>query len=499
MPDSFTLQTELRPVLPVIRGCKDYTQQQKLLQRVDRILRASGLEDLFVELHRQDFIQHSDQRTRAVGPKEHQRQAQESIQALRCTVLKNFLHCGYRELSQRLAECALYRWFCALREFPEVQVPGKSRLHHYAHWLSAAQMELVLSSLTKALVNEERALEIGLENELDTAGVFVDSTCLKANMHFPVDWVLLRDGVRTLVKSIVVIRRHGLRERISEPEVFIARINALTMRMSQAGRNRRTCKKARKQVLREMKRLCVVVEKHALRYRDTLQAHWQETDLSRAQTEVILVRMNNVLKQLPQARRQAHERIIAERAVPSAQKILSLYENDVHVIVRGKAGADVEFGNSLFVAETREGFILDHELLKDQSAGDAKWLRGRLGVLQKLSGGRLEEVIADRGFESAGLKRELLDAGLKCHVCPKSPAELKSRLEEESFRSNLKRRAQTEGRIAILKNVFLDGTPKAKGYDRRRVAVSWAVLAHNLWWVARVKWKESESVLSRAA
>jgi hypothetical protein len=84
-------------------------------------------------------------------------------------------------------------------------------------------------------------------------------------------------------------------------------------------------------------------------------------------------------------------------------------------------------------------------------------------------------------------------------VCPKSPAELESRLEEESFRSNLKRRAQTEGRIAILKNVFLGGTPKAKGYDRRRVTVSWAVLAHNLWWVARVKWKESESVLSRAA
>jgi len=66
----------------------------------------------------------------------------------------------------------LYRWVCALPEFPAVQVPGKSRLHDYAHWLSASQMELVLSSLNKALVNEERALQIGLENELDTAGVF---------------------------------------------------------------------------------------------------------------------------------------------------------------------------------------------------------------------------------------------------------------------------------------------------------------------------------------
>ena len=83
MPNTFTLQNELRPVLPVIRGCKDYTEQQSLLERVDRILRASGLENLFVELHLQNFLQQSDKRTRAVGLKEHQRQAQESIQALR--------------------------------------------------------------------------------------------------------------------------------------------------------------------------------------------------------------------------------------------------------------------------------------------------------------------------------------------------------------------------------------------------------------------------------
>lgn len=499
MPHYLTLQKELRPVLPVIRGCKDYTQQQTLLERVDRILRISGIEDLFVELHLQNFLQQSDKRTRTVGSKEHQRQALESIQALRCTVLKNLLHCGYRELSKRLAECALYRWFCTLTEFPEVQVPSKSRLHDYAHWLSAAQMELVLSALTASLVDEERAVQIGLENELDTAGVFVDSTCLKANMHFPVDWVLLRDGVRTLVKSIIVIRRHGLRSRIGEPEALISRVNALTMRMSQAGRNRKTCKKVRKQVLRELKRLCILVEKHARRYRDILDEHWQQTDLSRAEAEVILARMDNVIAQLPEARRQAHERIIGERAVPSEQKILSLYEQDVHVIVRGKAGADVEFGNSLFLAETREGFILDHELLKDQSEGDAKWLCGRLQELKEASGTRLVEVTADRGFESASLKRELLAAGLECHVCPKSPAELECRLEQESFRNNLRRRAQTEGRIAILKNVFLGGIPKAKGYEKRRVAVAWAVLTHNLWWVARVKWRESESALLQAA
>ncbi len=44
-----------------------------------------------------------------------------------------------------------------------------------------------------------------------------------------------------------------------------------------------------------MKKLCVVVEKHAVRYRDTLEEHWQETDLSRAEADVILARTNNVI------------------------------------------------------------------------------------------------------------------------------------------------------------------------------------------------------------
>ena len=105
-----------------------------------------------------------------------------------------------------------------------------------------------------------------------------------------------------------------------------------------------------------------MVEDHGQRYREALDAHWKETDLTRKEAEVILRRMDNVLEWLPEARRQAHERIIGERKVANGEKILSLYEREVHVIVRGKAGADVEFGNSLFVAETGSGFILDHEL-----------------------------------------------------------------------------------------------------------------------------------------
>jgi len=41
--------------------------------------------------------------------------------------------------------------------------------------------------------------------------------------------------------------------------------------------------------------------------------------------------------------------------VPNADKILSLYESEVEVLKRGKAGADVEFGNKLWLPKRAPG------------------------------------------------------------------------------------------------------------------------------------------------
>ena len=54
---------------------------------------------------------------------------------------------------------------------------------------------------------------------------------------------------------------------------------------------------------------------------------------------------------MPAAIAQAHERIIGERVVPNDDKILSLYQPHAQVYVRGKAGADVEFGLQLLISE----------------------------------------------------------------------------------------------------------------------------------------------------
>lgn len=60
---------------------------------------------------------------------------------------------------------------------------------------------------------------------------------------------------------------------------------------------------------------------------------------------------------------------------------------------------------------------------------------------------------------------------------------------EAHFVSLQRRRSQTEGRIAIFKNGFLGRPLLAKGFEHRELAVSWQVLTHNLWVLARLEHK----------
>jgi IS5 family transposase len=477
------LQEQFRRVLPRVEGCKDYREEAQLLERVDRLLVGSGLERKFVALSVRNLEERWAEAGGGVRGAARSRHVRHSERALRCMVLKVLIKGGYREVSARLAHSPLYRWFCRLEDFDVIRVPGKSTLNDYAHWLPAQEMEEVLASLTRAMSEEEQARLIGLENELDVAVAWVDTTCVEANVHFPTDWVLLRDGVRTIVRSVETIRRHGLRCRIPEPAGFLRAINGQAMAMSAAGR-RSGSKRERKRCLRAMKKICSTVEEHGRRYRESLDRRWEQTDLSRKEAEVILRRLDTVLEQLPEARRQAHERIIGERVIANDQKILSLYEKDIHVVVRGKAGADVEFGNSLFVAEASSGYILDQ----------------RLSILQEKSGGQLCGVGADRGFDSKSNRRKLEEIGCFNGLCPRDPAALTRRSKnDELFGAIQLRRAQTEGRIGILKNAFLDSCPRAKGFAHRQIQVAWAVLAHNLWVLARQPWIEDKEALAQAA
>jgi hypothetical protein len=285
---------------------------------------------------------------------------------------------------------------------------------------------------------------------------------------------------------------------MESPESFLQRINRLRIEMSQQGR-RAGSKKGRKRVLRKIKELVKVVRAHARRHRDRLDKEWSSTSWTRKEAEVVLRRMDGVLELLPQAQTQAHERIIGERPVPNEEKILSLYDTDVRVIVRGKAGAEVEFGNTVLMAENIQGVIVDYQMFQESAPSDSKLLFESLVRIREGTGRCVGAVVGDRGFHCAANSRALEETDTYDGLCPRNPRVLKERMKEKRFATLQRRRGQSEGRLGILKNVFLGRPMRAKGFAHRELGLGWGVLTHNLWMLARMSEEARDREKQKAA
>ena len=503
-------QPELCPALPVVIGNIDYTDYKKTLERIDQLLPDSGIEDSFIRYYLVEAEHLGREQAmrdgvdyRPPAPGSIARLERRALVALRCNIVRYLENISCRKLSRRLADSPLLQWFCGLTRLDVVRVPSKSALDRYAKIVPEWIVRNVIDELTRAAggISAEGEHPLDLETPISLDTLFLDTTCVKANIHFPVDWVLLRDASRTLLKAVQLIRRRGLKNRMADPFEFISDVNRLCIQMTHS-RRRKEGRKYRKQILRLLKKLLKRIDKHAQRHRDLLADNWQQTDLSEGQVRQILARIDRIRGQLPAAIEQAHERIIGGRQMANKDKILSLYEPDIHVLVRGKEGAEVEFGNILLLGEQEDGVIMDWELIKDRAPSDTKLVQGSLQRYARLTDGQLPGAIAtDRGFDSPSNRRlcvqhpEIFNA-----ICPKSPALLSERIQEARFVDLQRRRSQTEGRIGIFKNAFLGRPMRSKGFDYREQNITWAVLAHNLWVIARLPQSEdNQNHLKRAA
>jgi hypothetical protein len=491
--------------VPTVLGPIEYREWKSQLERIHELLGLSRVEETFQRL---SLAQRNQAEQRAAekenrpfyqwSPVEQESYQRLCSHALRCNVARTLTGESLRDFGCRLAESGLLQWFCKLdRVGMVIRIPGKSALQRYSQWLPEAEMRKVIDTLLAAASDDkiegEQALE--LASALDLEAYFLDTTCVKLHIHFPVDWVLLRDAARTLMKATILIRKRNLKVRMEEPEEFLKRMNQLCMKMTHA-RRKKDAKRARKAVLREMKKLSKIIAAHAERHRDLLQERWRETDLKEGEARQIIQRITTVLERLPHAIQQAHERIIGERQVKNAEKMLSLYEEHAAVYVRGKAGAEVEFGSQLLLGEAASGVIVDWELVGGNPRADTKMLGRSLDRMQQTSAGpAIRQVTGDRGFDSQANRALLEKDGIYNAICPKSPAELKKRMKDSEFVELQQRRSQTEARISIFKNGFLGSALLSKGHENQSREVAWSVLAHNLWVIARLPQGAAEALV----
>ncbi len=489
-PSDRTEQTVIRLPLPIVEGNRDYRQREDELRRMDELLTRSGVEASC--LAQAIAVEVSTAGTNAKPLSDRRRESiqRHARQALRCTVARILSNESHRSFSGHLAESALLQWFCGIRLDVVIRVPSKSRLQRMEREVPTQVLQElnVLMLRRSAETDATGASVLGLTEAVDLSLIWMDATCAKLDIHYPTDWILLRDATRTIMKAIATIRSHGLKNRMPAPELFVARMNAQCMAMSGASRRGRggDKKKARKATLRTMKTIVGKVRKHGQRYRDLLAKSWRETDLSEREAQRIIDRIDNILTQLPAAIKQAHERIIGERVVPNESKTLSLYQPHAQVYVRGKSGADAEFGLQMLLSESAEGLIVDCHLL-EKITNDSALLMPAIERMRQSFGEQVAgTVVTDRGFSSAANDAALEKAAIANMTLPRNPEAMRKRLQDPKVRRLQRRRAQTEARIGIFKANFLGDHLPTKDWPAQERFVAWATLAHNLWVLARL-------------
>jgi hypothetical protein len=237
-------QPELRPDIPTVYGPLDYRVFKAQLEEIDKLLLHGGIEN--------DFVREAlDTLPAGLSDKARAHHAKNASLALRSNIARKIPGLSCRDMAVRIAESELLRWFLCTNAPGMARAPSKSTLERNDKILPPERMEAFNRALIARCAAKDAPRKLGLHAPIDIDDARIDATCLKASIHFPIDWVLLRDAARTLMKAVACIRRHGLRQRMPcDPLRLLAEMNKLAMAMSACAR-KADAKKQRKKILRK--------------------------------------------------------------------------------------------------------------------------------------------------------------------------------------------------------------------------------------------------------
>ncbi len=313
-----------------------------------------------------------------------------------------------------------------------------------------------------------------------------DGTVVETPIAYPSDSKLLADGIRVISRTIQ--RAKGFLKDL-------------------VARSKKTFRDRRRSARRQARRIANAARRHsAAAQADLARGYRRLLDVSRGmlrQAEAVLAglkqqpepgaqRLSRTLEQfmprLQQALWQTKRRVFEAEAVPSAQKIVSLFEPHTQIIRRKRAGKETEFGHKVWLDEVDGGIVTRWEVLSGNASDAAQWQPSLDQHLAQF-GRAPRQASADRGVYSPQNEQYAQAQGVKRVILPKPGRKSAARARHERtswFRRGRRFHAGIEGRINVLKHCH--GLARcrdhgAAGFDKW---VGWGVIAGNLAVLGRV-------------
>jgi len=370
--------------------------------------------------------------------------------ALRALIIMKRYHLSYEELEFHLRDSASARWFCRI----EGNGPSDSALQR------------AIKRIRPETLREINALLIGsaVEDDIeDGETVAVDATAVDAKIRAPTDSGLLCDVIRVGTRLLKKARGYI--------DLSFHNHNRLARRRHLAAHHAR----------RKVKR---VPHYRRLLWAAKRVVRWLEDALDRLPlvdaTKKLIAELTKLAAVAPRVISQARRRVILGESVPSAEKVVSLHEPHVDIII--KDNRNTYFGHKLFATRGTSGLVLDMQVVRGNpsDAASAVPLIQRLDCMPS-------EVAMDGGFASKSNVSELKALGVK-NVCFAKKRGLK--IEDmcgdtRTFRRLRNFRSMIEATFSWLKRSFGLHRCNWRGFQSFRAYAWAAVITHNLVIMAR--------------
>jgi len=339
----------------------------------------------------------------------------------------------------------------------------------------------------------ERLCEVAVEEGFISGRSYrQDSTVCETNVHYPTDSSLLQDGVRLLHRTVqraeqLLPSLGRVRDRSRAVQHRVLEIARASRGRGEAAKQRRN--KSYESLLRIVRPAVTAASTVARKLGDsrlTRHLSWVEE----AVAEGLKQELDTMLPRVEQVISQTRARVIrGNNSYPD--KLLSLFEPLTAVIRKGKQHKPNEFGRVVDIVEVEHGFVSDYQVLDGNPSDGSLLIPALQRHMQRF--GRAPSIIAtDRGYWSAQNERDAHALGVKQVAIPIRGKLSAARLQLQRsrwFRQAQRWRANGEGRIATLKNVYGMKRCMYKGNEAMERWVGWCVFANNLMVLSRLKRK----------
>lgn len=177
----------------------------------------------------------------------------------------------------------------------------------------------------------------------------------------------------------------------------------------------------------------------------------------------------------------ARRRVLEGESVPNAHKLLSLFEPDTELLIRGKAGQPIQYGHKVLVIEDALGFLCHYKVVP-LATDDREILIPEVKSLQQRLPGRIQRASFDRGFHSPENQREL--AELITHPCLPKPGAKQAAVQASQATVEFRQARQKHSGIESVIGALQSGNGLVRCRDHSSIGylryVGLGVLGRNL-------------------